>query len=58
MVAGETRTVGRLRPALETMAENCFHVGTRVGQGQAMKLLNNFLSSTALAATSEAIAVR
>ena len=56
MVAGETRTVGWLRPALETMAENCFHVGTRVGQGQAMKLLNNFLSSTALVATSEAIA--
>ncbi|HWM19183.1 MAG TPA: NAD-binding protein [Ilumatobacteraceae bacterium] len=33
-----------------------FHVGTRAGQGQAMKLLNNYLSATALAATSEAIA--
>jgi len=56
MITGETRSVGRLRPVLETMAENCFHIGTRAGQGQAMKLLNNFLSSTALAATSEAIA--
>jgi 3-hydroxyisobutyrate dehydrogenase len=33
-----------------------FHVGTRAGQGQAMKLLNNYLSATALAASSEAIA--
>ena len=32
------------------------HVGTVAGQGQAMKLLNNFLSATALAATSEALA--
>ena len=30
--------------------------GPRPGQGQAVKLLNNFLSATALAATSEAIA--
>ncbi|HJZ42894.1 MAG TPA: NAD-binding protein [Hyphomicrobiaceae bacterium] len=33
-----------------------FYVGPRPGQGQAVKLLNNFLSATALAATSEAIA--
>ena len=31
-------------------------VGADPGMGQAMKLLNNFLSATALAATSEAIA--
>ena len=44
------------RPVLDAIAGNVFHVGTRAGQGQAMKLLNNFLSATALAATSEAIA--
>jgi 3-hydroxyisobutyrate dehydrogenase len=33
-----------------------FYVGPKPGQGQAVKLLNNFLSATALAATSEAIA--
>ncbi len=31
-----------------------FHVGEIPGQGQTMKLLNNYLSATALAATSEA----
>ena len=34
---------------------NPFHVGDEAGQGQALKLLNNFLSATAMAATSEAI---
>ena len=38
------------------MAKNVFKVGERAGQGQAMKLLNNFLSGTAMAATSEAVA--
>jgi 3-hydroxyisobutyrate dehydrogenase-like beta-hydroxyacid dehydrogenase len=38
------------------MAKNAAHVGTRPGQGMTMKLLNNFLSGTAMAATSEAVA--
>jgi 3-hydroxyisobutyrate dehydrogenase len=46
----------RLRGALDAVAKNVFHVGDAAGQGQAMKLLNNFLSGTALAATSEAVA--
>ena len=33
-----------------------FYVGPKPGQAQAVKVLNNFLSATALAATSEAIA--
>jgi len=37
------------------MAKNIFHVGDQAGQGQSMKLLNNFLSAMALTATSEAI---
>lgn len=44
-----------LSPMLKLVAKNVFHVGTRAGQGQAMKMLNNFLSATAMAATSEAI---
>lgn len=40
---------------LEQFSARQFHVGTRPGQAQAVKLLNNFLSATALAATSEAI---
>jgi len=38
------------------MAQNRFFVGETPGQAQAMKLLNNFLSATAMTATSEAIA--
>ncbi|MSO94977.1 MAG: NAD(P)-dependent oxidoreductase [Thermoleophilia bacterium] len=41
--------------ALEAMSKNVFHVGTQAGQGQALKLLNNFLSATATAATAEAL---
>lgn len=37
------------------MAANVFYVGETPGQGQALKLLNNFLSATAMAATAEAI---
>ena len=55
MVAGEAALFERLLPVLEVMAGNCFHVGSRAGQGQAMKLLNNFLSGTAMIATSEAV---
>ena len=56
MFAGPADILDANRPILEAIAGNVFHVGTRAGQGQAMKLLNNYLSATALAATSEAIA--
>lgn len=56
MFAGSAEAFERMRPVLSAMAKNLFHVGTAPGQGQAMKLLNNFLSATAMAATSEAIA--
>lgn len=45
----------RLKPLLSLMGKP-FYVGPRAGQGQAVKLLNNFLSATSMAATSEAIA--
>lgn len=56
MFAGPAEVLEANRPVLEAISGNVFHVGTRAGQGQAMKLLNNYLSATALAATSEAIA--
>ena len=56
MFAGPAEILTANRPVLEAISGNVFHVGTRAGQGQAMKLLNNYLSATALAATSEAIA--
>ena len=55
MIATDAAVFDRHRPMLGAIAKNCFHVGEVVGQGQAMKLLNNFLSGTAMAATAEAI---
>jgi 3-hydroxyisobutyrate dehydrogenase len=56
MFAGPDAVFEAHRPLFDAFAGNVFHVGTTPGQGQAMKLLNNFLSATALAATSEALA--
>jgi len=53
--AGPRALVEKHRPALAAMAKNVFHVGETPGQGQALKLLNNFLSATATAATAEAL---
>jgi len=53
--AGDEAMLDVHRPALDAIAGNVFHVGTQPGQGQAMKLLNNFLSATAMTATTEAI---
>ncbi|MGZ8687707.1 MAG: NAD(P)-dependent oxidoreductase, partial [Gaiellaceae bacterium] len=55
MWAGPADVLEAHRPALEAMARHIFHVGTEAGQGQALKLLNNFLSATATAATGEAV---
>lgn len=56
MFAGPANVLDANRALLESFAGSIFHVGDRAGQGQAMKLANNFLSATALAATSEAVA--
>lgn len=56
MYSGSAETLERLRPAFAAMSKNVFHIGEAPGQGQAMKLLNNFLSGVAMAATSEAVA--
>ena len=56
MVAGPDEAVEAVEPVLAGLSDRRFRVGDRAGQGQAVKLANNFLSATALAATSEAIA--
>ncbi len=55
MLACPEPTFERLKPLMSLMGKP-FYVGSKPGHGQAVKLLNNFLSATALAATSEAIA--
>jgi 3-hydroxyisobutyrate dehydrogenase-like beta-hydroxyacid dehydrogenase len=55
MAAGDESTFVRVRPLLELFGRSVFHVGVTPGQGQTAKLLNNLLSATALAITSEAV---
>jgi 3-hydroxyisobutyrate dehydrogenase len=57
MFAGPDDVFDAHRHLLEAFAGTVFHVGATAGQGQTMKLLNNFLSAVALAATSEALAL-
>jgi 3-hydroxyisobutyrate dehydrogenase-like beta-hydroxyacid dehydrogenase len=54
MASGEAAVFGRVRPLLEMFATTIVHVGPAPGQGQLAKLLNNLLSATAFAITSEA----
>jgi 3-hydroxyisobutyrate dehydrogenase len=56
MYAGTDDACVRVEPVLAGLSDRRHRVGDRPGLGQAMKLANNFLSATALAATSEAIA--
>jgi len=56
MWAGSADVLESHREVMMSMCKNLFHVGDEAGQGQAAKLLNNFLSATAMAATSEAVA--
>jgi 3-hydroxyisobutyrate dehydrogenase-like beta-hydroxyacid dehydrogenase len=54
MVSCPEETFGTVQPILEVIGK-IFYVGTQPGQGQTMKLLNNLLSATAMAITSEAV---
>ncbi len=56
MYAGEPTACEAVMPVLEGLSDRRYRVGDRPGMAQAVKLANNFLSATALAATSEAIA--
>jgi len=55
LMAGAPESVfAEIEPLLKVLASNCFRVGDSAGHGQAMKLLNNYVSAAALAATCEA----
>ena len=55
MWAGPEGILDGHQAALDAMAGKVFRVGGEPGQGQTMKLLNNFLSATAMVATTEAV---
>ncbi len=54
MIGAPTGLVESLDPLLANIAARRFRLGDEAGQGQAMKLLNNYASAAALAATCEA----
>jgi len=54
MVSGPKADYEQIKPALEVIGKP-FFIGTKPGSGQTMKLANNFLSATAMVATSEAV---
>jgi 3-hydroxyisobutyrate dehydrogenase-like beta-hydroxyacid dehydrogenase len=56
MYAASDDACARVEPVLEGLSDVRHRVGDRPGLAQAMKLANNFLSATALVATSEAVA--
>jgi 3-hydroxyisobutyrate dehydrogenase-like beta-hydroxyacid dehydrogenase len=56
MYAATDDACERVEPVLAGLSDCRYRVGDRPGLAQAMKLANNFLSATALIATSEAVA--
>lgn len=54
MVGADDATFARIKPALEAIGENIFHVGP-VGAGHKIKLLNNFLAMSQAASIAEAL---
>lgn len=56
MYAGDPEACERVEAVIAGLSDPRRKVGDRPGMAQALKLANNFLSATALAATSEAVA--
>lgn len=54
MVGGEPEVIAKVRPILDLMGRDFFHCGP-LGMGEAMKLTNNFLAATLMAASVEAL---
>jgi 3-hydroxyisobutyrate dehydrogenase-like beta-hydroxyacid dehydrogenase len=54
MVSGPRADFETIKPALEVIGK-VFFIGEKPGSGQTMKLANNLLSATAMAATSETV---
>ncbi len=56
MAAGDQAAFGAMRPVLDDLGENVFHVGPS-GAGHTLKLINNFYGMTTLCAMAEAFAI-
>jgi len=56
MVGGEPEVIARVKPVLDRMGSETFYCGGP-GMGHAMKLTNNLLATTIMAATTEALAI-
>lgn len=54
MASGPREAIAAIEPALKAIGK-LFVIGEKPGMGQTMKLANNYLSATAMAATSEAM---
>jgi len=56
MVGGEERLINRIQHLLMAIGQNIFYMGP-LGSGHAMKVMNNFISATTMAATAEVVAL-
>ena len=56
MCSGDKATYDRVKPVLDALGENVFHLG-KLGNGHTIKLVNNFYSQTIVCAMSEAFAL-
>lgn len=56
MTGGDEAYLDRVQPLLDTMGKKVMHMGP-LGSGHAMKLMNNFISATTMAATAEVVAL-
>ncbi len=56
MAAGEEADFNRVKPVLDDLGENVFHVGP-LGAGHTVKLINNFFAMTTATSMSEAFAM-
>lgn len=56
MCAGDKPTYDRIKPVLDDLGENVFHLGP-LGTGHKIKLINNFFAMTTACAMSEAFAM-
>jgi 2-hydroxy-3-oxopropionate reductase len=57
MVAASEDALATVRPVLDMIGKNVFVVGSRPGQGQLAKVINNLLSATAILVSGEAVAL-
>lgn len=56
MAAGDMDTYEKVKPVLDVLGENVFHLGA-LGAGHATKLINNFMGMTTVCTMSQAFAV-